>query len=227
MVLAATNYPWLIDNAFRRRFEKRIYIPLPSLEDRRALINLRWIYCCVLLWTSEYFSPRSCDKLALLSEGARRRDSGTLSKIIRQHCVTICVVYCMRPTEGISLAKWLNEVITPESSLQIKARLAEPTFWHWRALDEGWQNIFRCFFLSRVPFTSYPCLSHDWPIRAWTQYPECLALGWPWISIWKGFHCWNGGNFHHNDEKETFQQLGGPSIAISITKCYWRVILPL
>ena len=41
MVLAATNYPWLIDNAFRRRFEKRIYIPLPSLEDRRALINLR------------------------------------------------------------------------------------------------------------------------------------------------------------------------------------------
>ena len=43
MVLAATNYPWLIDNAFRRRFEKRIYIPLPNLEDRRALINLRWV----------------------------------------------------------------------------------------------------------------------------------------------------------------------------------------
>ena len=41
MVLAATNYPWLIDNAFRRRFEKRIYIPLPNLDDRRALINLR------------------------------------------------------------------------------------------------------------------------------------------------------------------------------------------
>ena len=43
MVLAATNYPWLIDHAFRRRFEKRIYIPLPNLDDRRALINLRWV----------------------------------------------------------------------------------------------------------------------------------------------------------------------------------------
>ena len=43
MVLAATNYPWLIDEAFRRRFEKRIYIPLPNVQARRALldINLR------------------------------------------------------------------------------------------------------------------------------------------------------------------------------------------
>ncbi|XP_053969590.1 katanin p60 ATPase-containing subunit A-like 1 isoform X2 [Anastrepha ludens] len=40
MVLAATNHPWDIDEAFRRRFEKRIYIALPNEETRSALLKL-------------------------------------------------------------------------------------------------------------------------------------------------------------------------------------------
>ena len=40
MVLAATNFPWDIDEALRRRLEKRIYIPLPTLEGRESLLKV-------------------------------------------------------------------------------------------------------------------------------------------------------------------------------------------
>ncbi len=40
MVLAATNFPWDIDEAFKRRMEKRIYIPLPTYEERLELLNI-------------------------------------------------------------------------------------------------------------------------------------------------------------------------------------------
>ncbi|KAL2082366.1 hypothetical protein ACEWY4_022184 [Coilia grayii] len=40
MVLAATNFPWDIDEALRRRLEKRIYIPLPSAKGRVDLLKI-------------------------------------------------------------------------------------------------------------------------------------------------------------------------------------------
>ena len=45
MVLAATNRPWDIDEAIRRRLEKRIYIPLPTDKGRLELfkINLKTV----------------------------------------------------------------------------------------------------------------------------------------------------------------------------------------
>lgn len=40
LVLGATNTPWDLDTAIRRRFEKRIYIPLPEAEARTTMLKL-------------------------------------------------------------------------------------------------------------------------------------------------------------------------------------------
>ncbi|XP_059196915.1 vacuolar protein sorting-associated protein 4B-like [Centropristis striata] len=40
LVLGATNIPWTLDSAIRRRFEKRIYIPLPQEHARSFMFKL-------------------------------------------------------------------------------------------------------------------------------------------------------------------------------------------
>ncbi|VDM16019.1 unnamed protein product [Hydatigera taeniaeformis] len=40
LVLGATNIPWCLDSAIRRRFEKRIYIPLPEAPARAKMFRM-------------------------------------------------------------------------------------------------------------------------------------------------------------------------------------------
>ncbi|KAH9043881.1 AAA-domain-containing protein [Lactarius pseudohatsudake] len=40
LVLGATNIPWQLDPAIKRRFEKRIYIPLPGTEARMRMFEI-------------------------------------------------------------------------------------------------------------------------------------------------------------------------------------------
>lgn len=40
IVMGATNLPWLIDSAARRRFSHRVYIPLPDEESRKRIFEI-------------------------------------------------------------------------------------------------------------------------------------------------------------------------------------------
>jgi vacuolar protein-sorting-associated protein 4 len=40
LVLGATNIPWQLDPAIKRRFEKRIYIPLPGPDARKRMFEI-------------------------------------------------------------------------------------------------------------------------------------------------------------------------------------------
>ncbi|MCJ7608490.1 ATP-binding protein, partial [Candidatus Bathyarchaeota archaeon] len=59
----ATNKPWSLDQPFLRRFQKRIYIPLPSVEARLMMFEL---YSKKLLGVSAEIDLK---KLANLTEG--------------------------------------------------------------------------------------------------------------------------------------------------------------
>jgi SpoVK/Ycf46/Vps4 family AAA+-type ATPase len=63
LVLAATNLPWAIDEAARRRFVRRQYIPLPEDHVRKAQLKR------LMSHQKHELSDRDMDKLVLLTEG--------------------------------------------------------------------------------------------------------------------------------------------------------------
>lgn len=63
LVLAATNLPWAIDEAARRRFVRRQYIPLPEAHVRRSQLQK------LLNHQNHELSPSDLDKLIDLTDG--------------------------------------------------------------------------------------------------------------------------------------------------------------
>lgn len=63
LVLGATNIPWVLDAAIRRRFEKRIYIPLPEEPARQFMFKLH------LGNTSHVITEQDFRQLAARTEG--------------------------------------------------------------------------------------------------------------------------------------------------------------
>ncbi|KAF3899614.1 Vacuolar sorting protein 4b [Trichophyton interdigitale] len=74
LVLAATNMPWDIDDAARRRFVRRQYIPLPEPEVRKLQLQK------LLSHQKHELSEADIDRLSSLTEGFSGSDITALAK---------------------------------------------------------------------------------------------------------------------------------------------------
>lgn len=74
LVLGATNIPWELDAAIRRRFEKRVYIPLPEAEARAYMVKLN------LGDTPNDLEEDDFERLGEITEGASGSDIKVLVK---------------------------------------------------------------------------------------------------------------------------------------------------
>ena len=70
LVLGATNIPWGLDSAIRRRFEKRIYIPLPEMQARKRMFEIH------IGNTLTNLSPTDLSTLSARTEGYSGADIG-------------------------------------------------------------------------------------------------------------------------------------------------------
>jgi vacuolar protein-sorting-associated protein 4 len=74
LVLGATNVPWELDAAIRRRFEKRVYIPLPEAPARTLMVKLN------LGDTPSNLTEADFESLGEITEGASGSDIKVLVK---------------------------------------------------------------------------------------------------------------------------------------------------
>ena len=88
IVIAATNKPWMLDEAILSRFEKRIYIPLPDREARKQMFRIH------LEKRGFSIEGITYDELADLTEGYSGRD-------IRNVCQTAIMMMLRRANPGI------------------------------------------------------------------------------------------------------------------------------
>ncbi|KAJ9086921.1 Vacuolar protein sorting-associated protein 4 [Entomophthora muscae] len=96
LVLGATNIPWQLDSAIRRRFEKRIYIPLPDAHARAKMFELH------IGETPCQLSQRDFKYLADQTEGFSGSD---IAVLVRDAL--------MEPVRKVQMATHFKEVQAP------------------------------------------------------------------------------------------------------------------
>lgn len=117
LFLAATNIPWILDPAVRRRFEKKIYIPLPDVPAREAMIQIR------LKKTPNNITKKQANQIAMMTDGYSAADI----KILTREAAFIT----FRKFEAAEYFVEINGKLSPcdaKTKGAIKIKLMDPNF---------------------------------------------------------------------------------------------------
>lgn len=121
LVLGATNTPWELDSAIRRRFEKRVYIPLPDEEARAKVFEISVGKTPNSLTLNDYM------RLARLTDGFSGSDISVLVRDALYEPVRTCQVathfHKTRDPEGKHPFCW--EPCSPGSSDAIEMNVMD------------------------------------------------------------------------------------------------------
>ncbi|WVF71097.1 hypothetical protein IAT40_005894 [Kwoniella sp. CBS 6097] len=123
LVLGATNIPWQLDPAIKRRFEKRIYIPLPDVQARRRMFELN------VGTTPHGMSPKDFMTLAEQTEGYSGSD---IAVIVRDAL--------MQPVRKVLSATHFKEV-TVDSDDGPKTKLTPCSPGAPGAIEKQWTDV--------------------------------------------------------------------------------------
>jgi vacuolar protein-sorting-associated protein 4 len=121
LILGATNIPWELDAAIRRRFEKRVYIPLPEPEARTYMVKLH------LGDTPNSLTEDDFDRLGEITDGA----SGSDIKVLVKEALMQPLRRCQQAKQFIIDAEGLYHPFDPNSpnSQRLKGQIKDMSLW--------------------------------------------------------------------------------------------------
>ncbi|KAN0101141.1 P-loop containing nucleoside triphosphate hydrolase protein [Tylopilus felleus] len=122
LVLGATNIPWQLDPAIKRRFEKRVYIPLPGLEARKRMFEIHIGSTPCLLEVRDYHT---------LAERTEGYTSSDISIVVRDAL--------MQPVRKVISATHFKPV--PPSSPSGKVKCTPCSSGDPEAVEKSWSDI--------------------------------------------------------------------------------------
>ncbi|MEM6863657.1 MAG: AAA family ATPase [Bacteroidota bacterium] len=109
IVLAATNTPWDLDEAIRRRLEKRVYIPLPNHKARVALFRLN-------MRDLDVASDLDLDDLAARTDGYSGADVANVCRDAAM--VSLRRLMDAARAKGLSATEMHQELVANQAQLQ-------------------------------------------------------------------------------------------------------------